>query len=118
MGRVTLREGAVVDEPGVVALPPLPDAADAAALVAAFEASLAEAARSGSRAVAQAVAPRGALALQRRAELLLAAAQAATGDGGPLDFVCFWIEGEPSYRIFEGVQDAARIAEQMARLRR
>jgi len=35
-----------------------------------------------------------------------------------VDEIRFVVAGEPAYRVFESVQDAARIAEQMERLGR
>lgn len=58
----------------------------------------------------------GGLGMQRCAELSLAVARAHGGRGGGLEEVRFVLFGEPALRVFEMVNDAARVAEQMARL--
>lgn len=56
--------------------------------------------------------------LQRCAELLLEEARRhLTGDTS-LEEIRFVLYGEPTYRVFEMVNDAAKVAEQMARLHR
>ncbi len=55
------------------------------------------------------------LPAQRCAEILIESARAAVA-GGELE-ILFVLSGEPTYRIYEAVYDAARIAEQMRRLR-
>lgn len=58
------------------------------------------------------------LALQRCAEILIEEARRHLAGETPLDEIRFVLFGEPAYRVFESALDAARIAEQMARLRR
>ncbi len=55
-------------------------------------------------------------ALQRCAEVLIEEARAHLAGETCLEEIRFVLFGEPAYRIFEQVNDAARIAEQMARL--
>ena len=54
--------------------------------------------------------------LQRCAEILLEEARAHLAGDTSLEEIRFVLYGEPAYRVFEQVNDAARIAEQMARL--
>jgi O-acetyl-ADP-ribose deacetylase (regulator of RNase III) len=54
--------------------------------------------------------------MQRCAEILLEEARAHLAAGGSLAEIRFVLRGEPSYRIFEMVNDAARVVEQMERL--
>jgi O-acetyl-ADP-ribose deacetylase (regulator of RNase III) len=56
------------------------------------------------------------LPIQRSAEILLEEARAHLAAQTSLDEIRFVLLGEPAYRVFEQVNDAARIAEQMARL--
>lgn len=57
------------------------------------------------------------LPLQRSAEILLEEARAHLArEGAGLREIRFVLFGEPAYRVFEMVNDAARVAEQMARL--
>jgi O-acetyl-ADP-ribose deacetylase (regulator of RNase III) len=119
VGRIALREGALEDEPGVLRLDPVStDPASEDAFRAAFAAALAQA--SAQRATVVALAPAGtpSLPLQRRAEILLDEARRHFAGATSIEEIRFVIEGEPSFRVFESVQDAARIAEQMERLRR
>jgi O-acetyl-ADP-ribose deacetylase (regulator of RNase III) len=58
------------------------------------------------------------LALQRCAEILIEEARRHLAGETPLEEIRFVLFGEPAYRVFEGALDAARIAEQVARLRR
>jgi O-acetyl-ADP-ribose deacetylase (regulator of RNase III) len=55
--------------------------------------------------------------LQRCAEILLEEARAHLAGDTSLEEVRFVLFGEPAYRVFEQVNDAARIEEQMRRLR-
>ena len=117
MGRITLREGALVDEPGVVRLAPaLGEPVTEASLREAFAAALVRADAAAARVVAVPALGAGALPLQRCAEILLDEARRHLAAGSAIEEIRFAIEGEPAYRLFEAVQDAARIAEQMARL--
>jgi O-acetyl-ADP-ribose deacetylase (regulator of RNase III) len=54
--------------------------------------------------------------LQRCAEILLEEARAHLLGETSLEEIRFVLYGEPAYRVFEQVKDAARIAEQMARM--
>ena len=59
----------------------------------------------------------GGVSLQRCAEILIDAARAHLAGQTPLEEVRFVLFGEPAYRVFEAALDAAKVAEQMARLR-
>jgi O-acetyl-ADP-ribose deacetylase (regulator of RNase III) len=59
----------------------------------------------------------GGLSAQSCAEILLAEARAHLAGETSLEEVRFVLFGEPSYRVFELVLDAAKIQEQMERLR-
>lgn len=59
----------------------------------------------------------GGLSAQRCAEILLEEAQAHLAAETPLEEIRFVLYGEPIYRIFESTRDAAKIREQMDRLR-
>lgn len=116
MSRLELSEGSV-DEARCDAVLRLEPAVhgDEASLRVALSDALAGAARAGARRVA--LAP-DALALgfatQRCAEVLIELARAEEGGVEEVQIV---LDGEPTYRIYEAVYDAARIAEQMSRLR-
>jgi len=56
------------------------------------------------------------LAFQRCAEILLEEARTHLAGETSLEEIRFVLYGEPAYRVFEQVNDAARIADQMARL--
>lgn len=56
------------------------------------------------------------LPLQRCAEILLEEARSHLASETSLEEIRFVLLGEPAYRVFEQVNDAARIAEEMARL--
>lgn len=58
----------------------------------------------------------GGLSLQRCAEISLEEARAHLAETTSLEEIRFVLFGEPAYRIFEMVNDAARVVEQMARL--
>jgi O-acetyl-ADP-ribose deacetylase (regulator of RNase III) len=63
----------------------------------------------------------GGLSLQTCAEISLAEVRAhieARADASSLEEVRFVLLGEPAYRVFEMVNDAAKVAAQMARLRK
>lgn len=118
-GRISIREGALADEAGVVGLAPeATDGADEASIREAFRAALEVASGQGAGRVAAPVRAAGALPLQRRAELLFEEARRHMGGATAIEEIRFLVEGEPAYRVFESVSDAARIAEQMERLRR
>jgi O-acetyl-ADP-ribose deacetylase (regulator of RNase III) len=59
----------------------------------------------------------GGFPMQRCAEILLEEARAHLRGVTQLEEIRFVLFGEPSYRVFEMVQDAAKVAEQMERLR-
>jgi O-acetyl-ADP-ribose deacetylase (regulator of RNase III) len=54
--------------------------------------------------------------LQRCAEILLEEARAHLEAGGDVEEIRFVLFGEPTYRVFEMVDDAAKVAAQMERL--
>jgi O-acetyl-ADP-ribose deacetylase (regulator of RNase III) len=54
--------------------------------------------------------------LQRCAEVLLEEARAHLAGDTPLEEIRFVLFGEPAYRVFEMVNDAAKVAAQMERL--
>ncbi len=56
--------------------------------------------------------------LQRCAEILIEEARRHAAEGTSLSEIRFVLYGEPAYRMFEMVNDAARVAEQMERLAR
>lgn len=115
--RITLREGAVsADSAELVATLPVAAEATEESLRSALQSALALAARRGARTLVVAGPGAGALPQQRAAELLLKEARAAQS-GGALEEIRFVLAGEPLYRIYEMVNDAARVAEQMAKLR-
>lgn len=60
----------------------------------------------------------GGLSLQRCAEISLEEARAHLEGADPLEEVRFVLFGEPAYRVFEMVHDAARVQAQMERLKR
>jgi O-acetyl-ADP-ribose deacetylase (regulator of RNase III) len=116
VGRIVIREGDAAGETadfhvGVSAAP------DEAALRDAFRAALDAARAAGARVVAAPALGGAALPLQRRAELLFEEAQRHLAGETSIDEIRFVVAGEPAFRVFESVQDAARIAAQMARLR-
>ena len=119
MSRVVLLEGAIEGHPegpfdGRLEL----DAAGAGD-EAALEAALANAlsAAQGNRIALAADVQAWGLPTQRCAEILIEGLRAADPGTGAPETVCVLLDGEPTYRIFEAVHDAARIAEQMERLR-
>jgi O-acetyl-ADP-ribose deacetylase (regulator of RNase III) len=83
-----------------------------------FRRSLALACEHGCRTIAVPAIGAGiaGFPLQRCAEVLLEEARAHLAGETSLDEIRFVLWGEPAYRVFEQVSDAARIAEQMARL--
>jgi O-acetyl-ADP-ribose deacetylase (regulator of RNase III) len=94
--------------------------ADEASVRASVAASLALAAESGCRTVALPAigAGIGGLSLRRCAEVSLEEARRHLADGSPLEEIRFVLFGEPAYRVFEMVDDAAKVAAQMERLSR
>ncbi len=59
----------------------------------------------------------GGFSLQRCAEILLEEARAHLAGETSLEEIRFVLFGEPSYRVFEAALDAAKVQEQMERLR-
>ena len=59
----------------------------------------------------------GGFSTQRCAEILLEEARAHLAGETPLEEVRFVLYGEPTYRVFEATRDAAKVQEQMERLR-
>jgi O-acetyl-ADP-ribose deacetylase (regulator of RNase III) len=59
----------------------------------------------------------GSVPLQRCAEILLDEARLHLAGESSLDEIRFVLFGEPAYRVFEMVNDAAKVAAQMERLR-
>jgi len=80
--------------------------------------SLERAAQRGGRSAALPALGAGALPLQRCAEILLEEARAHLAGETSLEEIRFVLPDEPSLRVFEMVDDAARVAEQMRRLRK
>ncbi len=60
----------------------------------------------------------GGLSMQRSAEILLEEARGYFDATPKLEEIRFVLDGEPTYRLFEMVNDSAKVAEQMARLKR
>lgn len=89
-----------------------------ASIRAAFRHALSLAAASDCRSVAVPALGAGiaGFPLQACAEILLDEARAHLAAATPLEEIRFVLLGEPSYRVFEQVNDSARIVEQMARL--
>lgn len=58
------------------------------------------------------------LPLQRSAEILLDEARRHLESDTPVEEIRFVLFGEPAYRVFEMVNDAAKVAAQMEKLRR
>jgi O-acetyl-ADP-ribose deacetylase (regulator of RNase III) len=87
---------------------------------ASLRASFDAAAKAGARTIA---APAlgtgiGGFSLQRCAEVSLEEARSALAAHPALEEVRFVLFGEPAYRVFEMVNDAAKVAAQMERLKR
>jgi O-acetyl-ADP-ribose deacetylase (regulator of RNase III) len=98
-------------EPGAVA--------DAETVRSSVRASLVLASREQLRSVAFPAigAGVGGLSLQRSAEVSIAEARAHLAQKTSLEEIRFVLMGEPAYRVFEMVDDAAKVAEQMERLK-
>ncbi len=58
----------------------------------------------------------GGFSMQRCAEVLIEEARAQLAGERPLEEIRFVLFGEPSYRIFEMVNDAAKVAAQMEKI--
>jgi len=85
----------------------------------AMRAALARAREHGCRSVAVPAigAGVGGVPLQRCAEILLEEAREHLAGETSLEEIRFVLFGEPAYRVFEMVNDAAKVAAQMERLR-
>jgi len=121
-GRIVIQEGVIGDASADAILsapPPLQGAEIEATLRASFRAGLEDARARGCRSVAAPAlgAGRGGLPLQRCAEILIEEARRHLAGETCIEEIRFVLDGEPSYRVFEAVKDAARVAEQMERLR-
>jgi O-acetyl-ADP-ribose deacetylase (regulator of RNase III) len=121
-GRIVIREGALDDESAdwVVPATPLLEGADPEERVrVSFRESLDAARERGCRSIAAPAlgAQRGGLPLQRSAEILIEEARRHFAGATCIEEIRFVLDGEPSYRVFESVKDAARVAEQIERLR-
>jgi O-acetyl-ADP-ribose deacetylase (regulator of RNase III) len=92
--------------------------ADEASVRASMRASLALAEAHGCATIAVPAIGAGiaGFPLQRCAEVLLEEARAHLAAGSAIEEIRFVLFGEPAYRVFEMVNDAARVAEQMERL--
>jgi O-acetyl-ADP-ribose deacetylase (regulator of RNase III) len=93
--------------------------ADGASVRASFRRSLELARERGCRTLAAPAIGAGiaGLPLQRCAEILLEEARRHLEGETSLEEIRFVLFGEPAYRVFEMVDDAARVAAQMERLR-
>jgi O-acetyl-ADP-ribose deacetylase (regulator of RNase III) len=60
----------------------------------------------------------GGVSPRQSAEILIAEARAHLRGETSLEEIRFVLFGEPTYRVFESVNDAAAVQEQMERLRR
>lgn len=117
--RITIREGEISADPAPFHLAsPRPGPVSEDAVRAAFRAGFTAAREQGATSVAVPALGAGSLPLQRCAEILFEEARSAAADPGPIDEIRFVVTGEPAFRVFESVQDAARIAAQMERLAR
>jgi O-acetyl-ADP-ribose deacetylase (regulator of RNase III) len=94
--------------------------ADEHSVRASVRASLALADERGLRSIAFPAigAGIGGFSMQRCAEISLEEARAHLDAGSPLEEIRFVLFGEPAYRIFEMVNDAAKVQAQMERLKR
>ena len=121
-GRIVIREGALDADSADCVLSAASKPADGNAeeqLRIDFRTGLDAARERGCRSVAAPAlgAERGGLPLQRSAEILIEEARRHLAGETSIEEIRFVLDGEPSYRVFESVQDAARVAEQMERLR-
>ena len=119
-GRIVMHEGRIDAASADAVLDAECDAArPEESLRASFRASLDAARARGCRSVAAPAlgAGRGGMPIQRCAEILFEEARRHLAGETCVEEIRFVVEGEPTFRVFESVQDAARIAEQMERLR-
>ena len=95
-------------------------AASEQSLRSAMRASLRLAEEKGCKTIAVPAVGAGVagLPMQRCAEILLGEARRHQAGDSPLREIRFVLYGEPAYRVFEMVDDAARVAQQMERLAR
>jgi O-acetyl-ADP-ribose deacetylase (regulator of RNase III) len=94
-------------------------AAGVAALATAMRASFALARERGLSSIAlPALGVGPGLSLQAAAEVMLGEARRHLAEPTSLEHVRFVLDGEPAYRVFELVNDAERVREGLARLRR
>ena len=98
---------------------PLGGAASEASVRSSMRAALACAREQGCRTLAVPAigAGVGGVSLQRCAEILLEEARGHLASDTSLEEIRFVLFGEPAYRVFEMVNDAAKVAAQMERLR-
>ncbi|MCH7707359.1 MAG: macro domain-containing protein [Myxococcales bacterium] len=98
---------------------PLGGSATAESIRLSVRSSLERAAERGCRSIAIPAigAGLGGFPVQRCAEILLDEARAHLRGETSLEEVRFVLFGEPSYRVFEMVRDAAKIQEQLERIR-
>lgn len=121
-GRIVIREGVIGGDSAdaiLSATPPSQGAELEASLRASFRTGLEDARGRGCRSVAAPAlgAGRGGLPIQRSAEILLEEARCHLAGETCIEEIRFVLDGEPSYRVFESVKDAAGVSEQMERLR-
>jgi O-acetyl-ADP-ribose deacetylase (regulator of RNase III) len=98
---------------------PCGGAADEASVRGAMRSALARAREHGVKTLAVPALGAGiaGFSLQRCAEILLAEARAHAEQPTSLEEIRFVLFGEPAYRMFEMVNDAGRVADQLAKLR-
>jgi O-acetyl-ADP-ribose deacetylase (regulator of RNase III) len=94
-------------------------AASEASVRAAMRSALAAARERGVRTLAVPALGAGiaGFSLRRCAEILIEEARAHAAEPTSLEEIRFVLYGEPAYRMFEMVNDSARVAEQLAKLR-
>jgi O-acetyl-ADP-ribose deacetylase (regulator of RNase III) len=94
-------------------------AASEASVRSAMRSALARARELGVKTIAVPALGAGSpgLSVQRCAEVLIEEARAHAARETSLEEIRFVLLGEPAYRMFEMVNDAARVAEQMTKLR-
>jgi len=137
--RITLKEGELASELADALVMPAPSASEAllagrfviravatepdgtaseTSVRSAIRGAFAAAREHGAKSVALPALGAGAgLTLRRCAEILLEEARAHAQQPTSLEEIRFVLSGEPAYRMFEMVNDSARVAEQLAKLR-
>jgi O-acetyl-ADP-ribose deacetylase (regulator of RNase III) len=118
MSRIRFLVGELTREEADALAPPPPGASGEESLRARARRSLELAEERGGKSAALPALAAGALPLQRRAEILLEVARAHLAGGTSLEEIRFVLPDEPSLRVFEMVDDSARVAEQMRRMRK